>query len=148
MITIRPAEQEDLESCAALEATYTTRTAWQLTLEGDAGRNGPLSMQLQQVRLPRTLVLALPSASIPLQQAWAGCSAAFVAYESEQLCGYTLLQSLPDQHQALLARLLVDAPVRGKGVGTALVREARGWASQEGFVRLLAHAPLRNTGGI
>jgi ribosomal protein S18 acetylase RimI-like enzyme len=148
MITIRPAEAEDLDACAGLEATYTTRNAWQISVEGDPARSGPLRLQLQQVRLPRTLVLALPSASAPFEQAWRSCSAAFVATAGELVCGYMLLQQLPDQAQALLARLLVDSAARGKGAGTELVRAARAWAVEQGLVRLLAHAPLRNSTGI
>ena len=148
MPTIRPAEPEDLAACAAFTATYTTRVAWQLTLDGDAGRDGPLSVLLQQVRLPRTLTLVLPSAAAPLDAAWAGAAAALVACEGPQVCGYLLLQTLDDQRQALLARLLIDLPARGKGMGSALVRAARMWGSDNGMARLVAHAPLRNAGGV
>jgi GNAT superfamily N-acetyltransferase len=148
MTTVRPAEPEDLAACAAFTATYTTRVAWQLTLDGDAGRDGPLQVQLQQVRLPRTLTLALPSAGAPLDAAWATAAAVLVACEGPQVCGYALLQALDDQRQGLVARLLVDLPARGKGMGSALVRAAREWGAQQGMVRLLAHAPLRNAGGV
>src|SRR5262249_51157919 len=144
MLVIRPAEPDDLDACAAIGATYTTRTAWQLTLDGDPVRDGPLTLSLQQVRLPRTLTLALPSASASLQIAWESSRAHFVACYDDLVCGYMLLHDLPDQGQALLARLLVDMAARGKGAGTALVRAARAWGAEQGLVRLLAHAPLRN----
>jgi ribosomal protein S18 acetylase RimI-like enzyme len=148
MMTVRPAEPDDLAACTAFTATYTTRVAWQLTLDGDAGRDGPLSVQLQQVRLPRTLTLALPSAATSLDTAWSAASGILVACEGPQVCGYMLLQTLDDQSQALVARLLVDLPARGKGMGGALVRAARAWGAEQGLVRLLAHAPLRNAGGV
>lgn len=147
MASVRPATPDDMAACVALTATYTTRVAWQLTRDGDAGRDGPLSVQLQQVRLPRTLTLALPSAAAPLDLAW-NAAAALVACEGPQVCGYLLLQRLDDQRQALVARLLVDLPARGKGMGSALIRAARGWGAEHGLVRLLAHAPLRNAGGV
>ncbi|MBC8075736.1 MAG: GNAT family N-acetyltransferase [Chloroflexales bacterium] len=148
MSTVRPAEPEDMAACVALTATYTTRVAWQLTLDGDAGRDGPLNAQLQQVRLPRTLTLALPSAAASLDTAWNAAAAVLVACEGPQVCGYLVLETLDDQRQAVLGRLLVDLPARGKGMGSALVRAARMWGAENGLVRLLAHAPLRNAGGV
>jgi ribosomal protein S18 acetylase RimI-like enzyme len=148
MLTIRPAQPDDLDLCAAISPTYATRSAWQLTVSGDAGRDGPLDLRLQQARLPRALTLTLPSAAAPLAETWAQAAAIFVAEDAGQVCGYMVLGALNEQRQALLARLLVDEARRGKGCGTALVREARAWGQQAGMVRLLAHAPLRNTSGV
>ncbi len=147
MVTVRAAEPEDLEVCLSFPATYTTRVAWQLAIDGDPSRNGPLHMSLQQMRLPRLLTLTLPSALIPLQATWDMQDLILLALDNEVACGYLCLQLLPDQGQGLITRLLVNPPSRGKGAGTALVRTALGWASAQGLMRLLAYTPLRNTPG-
>lgn len=148
MVTVRPALDEDLALCAALPTSYTTRTAWQLAVDGDAGRAGPLHLSLQQVRLPRLLTLPLPSALIPLHETWTHHALTLVAEdEGGELCGYLCLQALPDQGQAVISRLLVDPPARGRGAGSALVRAAYAWAASQNMLRLLAHTPLRNTSG-
>lgn len=145
MIIVRAAEDDDLHLCAALGATYTTRKAWQLTIDGDAGRAGPLQFALQQVRLPRTLTLTSPSAMVPLRATWDRQDLILVAQDGETVCGYLCLQLAHDQGQYLISRLLVDAPARGKGAGTALLENAYSWAVAQRSTRLLAHTPLRNT---
>ncbi len=154
MITIRQALPDDLPHCAAITATYTTRFAWQMAREGkvqierQAEGDARLSFHLQQVRLPKTRMLRLPSASIPLETRWHRYDARLVALWDEVLCGYLMLHVPGDQQQAMIARLLVDEPARGKGVGAALVQAAGEWAIRSGAFALLAHAPLRNVAGI
>ncbi len=156
MIIVREALLEDLPACAALRASYTTRETWQLTVERSPVYQevAPLlNVRMQQVRLPRSLVLTLPSAGVPLDTVWESYSARLVATAAPSddtpppLLGYLMLQLLPDQQQAWIARLLVDAPARGKGVGRVLIRAARSWAAAQGLSSLLAHVPLRNVGG-
>lgn len=155
MITIREAETEDLEGCASMRASYTTRSSWQITTDGEALRTSDvapagvvLSFHLQQVRLPQTRELRLPSAATPLTDAWNGYDGRLVALLNDTLCGYLLLQTITEQRQGMIARLLVEEQVRGLGVGKALVQSARGWATTRGVISLLAHAPLRNVSGI
>jgi ribosomal protein S18 acetylase RimI-like enzyme len=147
MVFIRQAEPDDMPACAALPATYVTRMAWQLTLDGDAGRTGPLNLSLSQIRLPRMLTLSLPSAMVPLHATWEQQDHIVVAIDAEIVCGYLCLQTIPDQGHAIISRLLVDVPMRGNGVGTELIRAAHGWTAEQGLLRLLAHTPLRNTPG-
>jgi len=155
LIAIREATTEDIAPCVAIIATYTTRFAWQVTLAGNPNRYGRhaegdahMSFHLQQVRLPKTRVLRLPSSLTPLETIWERYAARFVALDDDGFAGYLLLQHLPDLRQALIARLLVDEPVRGKGAGTALLQAAQAWAMNRGVHALLAHAPLRNVPGI
>lgn len=157
MITIREAHSEDLSVCAALRATYTTRDAWQIVAESDLARSTGhmqgmpwLHFRVQQTRLPRTLVLRLPSAVVPLTDVWHSYAARFVAVldEHPDPLGYLLLQALPDQRQSLIARFVVDPVARGKGIGSALIRAARAWTRMQRFVALLGHAPLRNVPGV
>jgi GNAT superfamily N-acetyltransferase len=155
LITIREATTEDIAQCVAITATYTTRFAWQVTLAGNPNRydrhaegDAHVSYHLQQVRLPKSRVLRLPSSLTPLETIWERYAARFVALDDDGFAGYLLLQDLPDQRQALIARLLVDEPVRGKGAGTGLLQAAQAWAINQGVHALLAHAPLRNVPGI
>ena len=147
MVTVRTAEAEDCDICASLGATYSTRMTWQLTPDGDASRNGPLHLALQQVRLPRLLTLTLPTALIALPDVWSRYDLILIAQDEDDICGFMCVQALPDLNQALVARLLVDASKRGKGAGSALVRAAIGWAASQNLLRVLAHVPLRNTPG-
>lgn len=155
MITIRAADSDDLLRCSMLRATYTTQAAWQIVSDADPLRRvdrpqglPSLSFRLQQTRLPRALVIRLPSDLVPLAEVWDSCAIQIVALVDEHVCGYLLLQALPDQRQARIARFLVDAAMRGRGIGTTLLRAARSWALAEELVALRAHAPLRNVPGI
>jgi GNAT superfamily N-acetyltransferase len=160
VIAVREAEDDDLEACAALQEIYTTSAAYQVTLEGDPGSSegtataGPLfRFSVQQVRLPRKRVLQLPSTLTPLAHVWDDYDLRLVAVQDEVvqdeavLCGYALLQIVPDQHQALFSRLLVDPDARNHGAGTALLRTARSWARAQGLRALLLSVPLRNVPG-
>jgi GNAT superfamily N-acetyltransferase len=162
MFAIREALPDDLTGCAALRAVYTTQAAWRLSREEVSARQRSGSMhgaaqpalpptltfQMQQIRLPRARTLTLPSAAVPLAETWARASLRLVAVRDEQICGYVLLLPWLEQQQGWLARLLVDAPLRGKGAGSLLLRACRMWASSQGLAALLAHAPARNVRGI
>lgn len=141
--------------CAELEATYVTRAAWQIILEGSPVRpegytygHPVLGFRLQQVRLPKPRVLRLPSALIPLEKAWHSYAVTLVACDDTVYCGYLAIQLQADQFQAVIARFLVDDALRGRGVGTALLRAAQAWAFDQGVVSLLAHVPVRNVPGV
>jgi ribosomal protein S18 acetylase RimI-like enzyme len=154
MIMVREAENDDVPACAALQPLYTTRTVWRMVQEGETGPTRgeeipALSLYLQQVRLPQSRVLRLPSSLVPLERVWDSAGTRFVAVQDdEHICGYLLLRLLPDQCLVMVSRFLVDAPARGQGAGKALLRAARAWAASEGEISLLAHAPLRNVPGI
>jgi GNAT superfamily N-acetyltransferase len=161
MFAIREALPDDMTGCAALRAVYTTQAAWRLSREEISARQSgnvhgaaqpamppTLTFQIQQIRLPRSRTLTLPSAGVPLADTWARASLRLVALREEQICGYVLLLPWLEQQQGWLARLLVDAPLRGKGAGSLLLRACRNWASGQGMAALLAHAPARNVRGI
>lgn len=158
--TVREAEAEDMPICAALRTTYTTSAAWQFSPESDAawarnvtGRTPPvqgvplLHFHLQQVRLPRLLTLALPSAVVPLAAAWESYELRLVADVDDYVCGLLCVRLLPDQQQGMLARMLVDPAVRRRGLGRGLLHAALAWARQQGLLGLRAHVPLRNVPG-
>lgn len=156
IMTIRMSDaEEDLARCAALRATYTTHAAWQFLADehlpesGEAAQGAPtVQFRVRQTRLPRKLVLRLPSALVPLAEVWPTCTARLIAQYDEAVCGYLLLQSLPAQGRAFITRFLVEPASRGTGAGTALLRAARAWTAAQGWRALLAHAPLRNVPGI
>jgi ribosomal protein S18 acetylase RimI-like enzyme len=160
MMIIREAGEEDIPGCETLQAVYTTSAAWRIERTGGSAWNSTMArgnlvapeaslvtFQLQQVRLPRTRTLKLPSATIPLAESWTSTSVRLVAQDDDRICGYLLIQILPDHQQGLIARLLVDTAMRGKGIGKALVSTARVWATNQGLDALLAHVPARNVGG-
>ncbi|NJN66498.1 MAG: GNAT family N-acetyltransferase [Chloroflexaceae bacterium] len=167
-----------LQASYATQAVWQVRREGDPREAGEVTQGGPLiSLLVQQVRLPQKRLIPLPSAMTPLERVWECFDARLVAVDDEgdeapddalhehqvskpggplgdeppvlsHVRGVALLQVLPDQQQAMIARLLVDQPARGQGTGTALLRAARRWAAAEGFVALLAHVPLRNVPGI
>jgi GNAT superfamily N-acetyltransferase len=161
MIAIREASDDDMPLCDALQAVYTTDTVWQFMPGANpSGKRNPsgalldaqglplLQFRLQQVRLPRKRTLRLPSAAVPLNDTWNDYTARLVAMVDTRLCGFVCLHLLPDQRQAIIARLLVESLLRRKGIGRALLRAALAWAGERGLVALTGHTPLRNVPGI
>jgi ribosomal protein S18 acetylase RimI-like enzyme len=160
-IAIREATDDDISYCAELRAAYTTDAVWQLQRNGEtawskhAAGHAPLmhgtpmlNFHLQQVRLPRTRRLLLPSAAVPLEDAWNAADLRLVALHNDNPCGYLLIQVLPDQQQGMINRLVVDEWLRRKKLGRSLVRAARAWARLEELNGLTAHVPVRNVGGV
>jgi len=164
-----------LQASYTTQAVWQVRREGDPRGAGEVTQGGPLvSFLVQQVRLPQKRLIPLPSAMMPLERVWERSDARLVAVDGEtldgaaderpagvreeegedipppsaQVRGVLLLQMLPDQQQAMIARLLVDRPARGQGVGTTLLRAARAWAAAEWMSALLAHVPLRNVPGI
>ncbi len=160
-IIVREAGPDDLEPCAAIRPVYTTGAVWQVRRDADTLQAASSSRQaattyslptmrftLQQARLPQARSLLLPSSTVPLTESWHQASARFVAIQDEQVCGYVLLQTLPDQQQGWIGRLLVDTQARRQGAGRALVRAARNRALARDLAALTAHVPVRNVAGV
>jgi ribosomal protein S18 acetylase RimI-like enzyme len=166
-----------LQASYTTQAVWQVRREGDPRGAGEVTQGGPLvSFLVQQVRLPQKRLIPLPSAMMPLERVWERSDVRLVAVDgggpaldgaaderpagvsgegggassppSPPVRGVLLLQMLPDQQQAMIARLLVDRPARGQGVGTTLLRAARAWATAEGVSALLAHVPLRNVPGI
>jgi ribosomal protein S18 acetylase RimI-like enzyme len=68
----------------------------------------------------------------------------FVAEVDGQVCGYVDLLMQPWQHQGWIANLAVDRAYRQRGIGTALMRQARQWAWEQGLHVIMAEATTKN----
>ncbi|HZG66609.1 MAG TPA: GNAT family N-acetyltransferase [Herpetosiphonaceae bacterium] len=142
---LRPAELDDLDACTTIACAVSSHHVWQLTLARDpaaALATSEYTMTLRCLRLPRQVVVELPGE--PLEAVWDRAIAAFVACDDADIGGYVLLTPAEERPAATVARLVVVPELRRRGVGTALMRLAAGWAASEGLTGLNAHCSTRN----
>lgn len=146
---LRPAELEDLESCALLSATVQSGYVWQLSLTREPAvpaMASEFSMSLRCLRLPRP-VRIMP-AGAALDDIWKRADAAFVADDNGAVSGFIILTYAEERSAANIARIVVAPAARRSGIGTGLLRTAGRWATGEGLECLIAHCAARNHPGV
>jgi ribosomal protein S18 acetylase RimI-like enzyme len=142
---LRPAELEDLQTCAAIPAAVTSSHVWQLSVERDPAASlatSEFSVALRCLRLPRPVTIEPPGE--PLEAIWTRVASVFVAEDETGLVGFTALTPTEERPAATIARLVVLPEARRQGVGMALLRTAARWAAAEGLAGLVAHCSARN----
>lgn len=150
-VEIRPAEEEDLRACLALDDSYTTSHTWQVeVVRGEPGSvpynintsvmlgDTPLSVIFRPVKLPRARKLPGPVAAslkdggeeahISRLQSWRSADLALIAEQGSKLCGYIVITVVPSSGIGWIGSLVVANSMRRKGVGTMLMAAARRWA--------------------
>jgi ribosomal protein S18 acetylase RimI-like enzyme len=153
-VEIRAAEDEDLQSCLALDDSYTTTHTWQVeVVRGEPGAmpyqlnssvslgDAPLSVTFRPVKLPRarriTGALAAAakdgneSAHIARLQSWSAADLVLMAQQGAKLCGYLVLTMVPGRGIGWISSLVVANSMRRQGLGSRLLAAARRWARYE-----------------
>ena len=140
---LRLAQVSDVAACGALDASYSADHAWQISEERPLrGGAHDLMLSLRLVELPRPRSVVPPSPAAELQAAWDTTDLWVVAEEDERLIAY--LCATRTWTGASVDRLVVHQPYRRRGVASALLDAARGWAEEQHLRCLLAAAPTKN----
>ena len=138
---VRPAELRDLESCSALNHSYTTDRVWQMDARG---KNDSLTITFRVVRLPRETRVDYPLQGERMLAGWQRRDVFLVAEKDERICGYVALTAHTEHGIAWIGDLVVDRPWRRRGIGTALLRAAARWGRDHNLVRLVAEMQTKN----
>lgn len=138
---VRPAEPRDLEGCIALNHSYTTDHVWQMDARGE---NDLLTATFRLVRLPRETRVHYPLQGEHMLASWRRRDGFLVAEEDEHICGYATLTTHAEHGIAWMGDLVVDLPLRRRGIGTALLQAAAKWGYDHNLVRLVAEVQTKN----
>ncbi len=127
MIYIRRPTLHDLNACAKLDASFTTRHVWQMSLQTDSDR---LQVQFHRVRLPRPMTVPSPPEEGNLANAWQRGEGMFVARQGNDILGYIHLAIDPQQKIGYIRRHVVAPAHRRQGIGTGLLDRAMEWGRE------------------
>jgi len=135
------ADLRDLAACLAIDGSYETDNVWQVTQqENEEG----VMTRLRRVRLPRTMPVAYPSWGEALLAHQERGDLILVATEASEILGYIDQEAQPDQGIAWIHHLVVAAPYRRMGLGTALLVRGIQHARQMGLLHVMTVVQSKN----
>ncbi len=138
---LRLATLADLNACLELDHTAVTDHVWQMRLQEDEEQ---VRVRFEAVRLPRLMRVGYPRDLDQLVEDWQRGEGFFAAEVDGLVRGYADVLARPWQGAAQIVNLAVERDARRRGVGTALVQQARRWAVEQGLRTLLAEATTKN----
>lgn len=138
---IRPAISSDISGLVQLDHGYSTDHVWQMAYQDDGSR---VSVQFQEVRLPRPMRVRYPRDPEVLIDHWTEREVVLVAEQDEARSGYLTIERGPAPDSAWVTDLVVDLRSRRQGHASSLVRAARSWASERGFASLYLEMQSKN----
>ena len=144
-LTIKGAMPSDYDRCLMLDHTISTDYVWQMVIN-DASDD--VNVSFRSARLPRSMQVLYPRTGETLMQSWMMHAVFLVARWGEDVVGYVNIREERAQETAWIADLAVDRAMRRKGVGTALLREARRWAISQELRRVVVETQTKNHPGI
>ena len=142
---IRPATANDLPRLMAIDHSTTTDYVWQLEIRREPNQ---LSASFREVRLPRSVDAKYPRNPLALAEEWTKRDAVLVALQADEPVGYTSLMQEQSSAIAWVTDLVVAPELRRRGVGSALLTAAQGWAAQRQARRLVLEVISKNQPGI
>lgn len=144
---IRDGLESDFEGCLALDHSYTSDHVWQMTVFEEPG-NWQISFKREG--LPRTVEAIYPFDVGRLQAALPDDHCFLVAAEREtgEIVGYLTMQCQTSHRIALVQDILVSRPYRSAGIGSRLLRVARGWAREHDLTEMTVELQTKNYPGI
>jgi GNAT superfamily N-acetyltransferase len=127
-IEIRPVLPADIPILIQLDHSYTTDHVWQMEFKHDR-ELGQIQALFRKVHLPRWVRHEIPRPPRTLADDWQCFSGLLVATIEERPVGYASMVLDQITRATWVPDLLVDRPLRRKGIGSALVLSAAEWAS-------------------
>jgi len=138
---IRSAVPADLKQCITLDHHTTTTRVWQMNRREE---NGAMFLSFHSVRLPRSMRVLYPRDPNQLWNDWRQWDSFMVAEEDGYIHGYVGLLEQATESKAWIRDLVVGRAFRKKGIGSQLLRQAIGWASERDLKQLTIEMQSKN----
>lgn len=140
-VHVRPAVSNDIPELIELDHGYSTDHVWQM---GHRDENSTVSVEFQQVRLPRPMRVRYPREPGRLKEEWTAKSVVLVSELEEERTGYLVLSAGPAPGALWITDLVVDLRFRRQGHGSGLLQAAGAWSAERGFHRLFLEMQSKN----
>ena len=144
-IKLRPTVATDLSRLMAFDHSTKSESVWQLELRRDTGQ---VTTTFREVRLPRATQVIYPHNQFALADDWVRKSMMYTALIGNDPVGYISLLERGTASVVWITDLVVDAATRRRGVGSALLAAAQGWAESRSHRRLIFEVQSKNLPGI
>jgi ribosomal protein S18 acetylase RimI-like enzyme len=144
-VRIRPAVATDLPVLMAISHSSTSEYVWQMDIQREEGQTGAI---FREIRLPRSVAVPYPRPVETMADEWSRRTPMLVAVLGEKQVGYLRLTDKLIPQTAWITDLAVAPPVRRKGIATALVLAAQGWAVQRKNRRTVMEVSSKNSPAI
>jgi GNAT superfamily N-acetyltransferase len=135
-IEIRTALATDIPYLPKIDHHSVSETVWKMAW----AENGGLGATFQPAPLPRPLKLPYPHDPQKLLDTWQRRGLLLVAVHDGLPIGYLAAEPGRPQHGLWLTDVVVHAPWRRKGIGSALVLTAGEWGSERGLHQMVLEA--------
>jgi ribosomal protein S18 acetylase RimI-like enzyme len=140
-ITIRSAQEEDVESLQAFEHGYYSEYVWQMNLEIDEGVS---QTSFRRVRLPRRVFVAYPRKRNEVFENLNEAEAFLIAELSERPVGYLKINSEMGSEVAKVTDLVVSASMRRQGIASGLLIAGMKLAANRNFRTVMLEFQSKN----
>jgi GNAT superfamily N-acetyltransferase len=127
-IEIRPAVATDISNLIELDHNFATDHVWQMEYLPEHDQS-QINVNFRKVRLPRSVRVEYPRPARALTDDWTRLSGLLVAVLEDQPIGYAGLILDRITQATWVTDLVVDRPLRRKGIGSALLLAAAEWAA-------------------
>jgi GNAT superfamily N-acetyltransferase len=127
-IKIRPAIASDISVLIAIDHNYTSDRVWKMAIHAGKAKQ-TVTVQFQDVALPRTVRVEYPRSPRALSQDWTQRSGLLVAEYQNTAIGYISLNLNMHERITWVADFAVKKNLRRQGVGSALAISALDWCT-------------------
>ncbi len=142
-IEIRPALPADISALIELDHSFSTDHVWQMEFLPEHEQS-QINVNFRKVRLPRAVRVDYPRPPRALADDWPRLSGLLVAELEERPIGYTGLILDRITNSTWVSDLVVDKPLRRKGIGSALLLAAAEWAATKESHNLVLEMQPKN----
>lgn len=140
-IQLRPTVATDLPKLMAFDHTTHSDSVWQLELKRHTRQVATI---FREVRLPRSIQIEYPHNKFSLADDWVRKSMMYTALIGKDPAGYISLLERGTASAVWITDLVVDAAQRRRGIASALLASAQGWAETRLHRRLILEVQSKN----
>ena len=140
-ITIRPVQQEDIESLQAFEHGYYTEYVWQMSQDTTGSES---ETSFRRVRLPRKVFVAYPRKRKAIFKDMDWAEAFLIAELSERPVGYLKMSAETESSVVKVGDLVVSAPMRRQGIASGLLLAGLNLAVNRNFRTVMLEMQSKN----
>lgn len=140
-LQIRPFSVADLPELLKIDHSYHTDFVWQMDLGAEESH---VAVRFKEVKLPRSMRVEYPWPVEQLAEEWDNRAVVLVAYLSEEVVGYETIMLGAYKKLARVSNIAVLRRARRQGIGTALLRSAQTWLSQQDVQQIQLEMQSKN----